>query len=305
MPVTIATELTFDDVVAVAVRQESVEIDPAVAERMQRSRRVVDDAVLHGRTVYGITTGIGDLANVRIPTQEAEDLQRSIVRSHATGVGPALPEPVVRAMLLLKARTLAFGISGVRYEILEQIVEMLNAGIHPYIPSQGSLGASGDLAQLAHLALPLMGEGLVVHAGSTVDAKTALGQAGLAPVSLSHKEGLSLVNGTEMMLAIGILTHQGAVNLARTADVTAAMTLEACLGTDQAFRAELIALRRNPGPQVVAVNLRMLLAESDVVASHRDSEHLVQDAYSLRCIPQVHGAYRDGIGYVRDRKSVV
>lgn len=289
--------MTIDDVVAVA-RGEAVEIDGEVAARMGAARAVIDDAVGSGTAVYGITTGLGDLANVRIETSEAERLQADIVRSHSTGVGPALPVEVVRAMMLLKARTFAFGISGVRFELVERLVGMLERGIHPVVPAQGSLGASGDLAQLAHLALPLIGEGQVLFDGRVVSARDALQDAGLQPLHLSHKEGLSLVNGTEMMLAIGILTYDAAVSVARAADLTGAMALEACLGTDRAFEERVIDLRSHPGAKIVAGNLRTLLAGSEIVASHRESEHLVQDAYSLRCIPQVHGAYRDGLAYV-------
>lgn len=298
MPI-IGEPLSFDDVVAVAVRDEPVEIAPEVPERMLPARRLVEEAVASGRTIYGINTGIGDLATVRIDPGEIERLQADIVRSHATGVGDPLPREVVRAMLLLRARTFAFGISGVRPELVDRIVALLNGGLTPLVPTQGSLGASGDLAQLAHLALPLMGEGTVEYQGRIVPAGDALRAAGIEPVELSFKEGLALVNGTEMMLALGILTYERAVTLARTADVTAAMTVEACLGTDRAFDEGLVALRKNHGPQQVAANLRRLLAESAIVASHRESEHLVQDAYSLRCIPQVHGAYRDGLTYVR------
>jgi histidine ammonia-lyase len=239
------------------------------------------------------------LANVRIPTEEVERLQLDIVRSHATAVGEPLPRSVVRAMLLLRARTFAFGVSGIRFEIVERIVDLLNNGITPVVPSQGSLGASGDLAPLAHLALPLIGEGKAEVDGRVTTGKEALAAKGVAPVVLSFKEGLALVNGTEMMLALGILTFQGAIRLARAADITGAMTLEACLGTDAAFDADLIGLRKHLGAIEVAQNLRSLLAGSQIVASHRESEHLVQDAYSLRCIPQVHGAYRDGMDYIR------
>lgn len=265
---------------------------------MAPARAVVDDAVASGETVYGISTGIGDLANVRIDTGLAQELQRDIVRSHATAVGPPLPSDVVRAMLLLRARTFAFGVSGVRFEIVERLVAMLNAGVHPVVPSQGSLGASGDLAPLAHLALPLIGEGAAEVGGEVLTGAEAMQRAGIAPVQLSYKEGLALVNGTEMMLALGILVLDGARNLARAADVAGAMSLEACLGTDAAFREDLVGLRKHPGAQVSASNLRRLLAGSPIVASHRDSDHLVQDAYSLRCMPQVHGAYRDAMDYV-------
>ncbi|MBA2724537.1 MAG: histidine ammonia-lyase, partial [Actinobacteria bacterium] len=241
----------------------------------------------------------GGLSNVRILPEEAKALQRDIVRSHATAVGQPLVREVVRAMMLLRARTFAFGISGVRFELVERFTRLLNAKIHPVVPSQGSLGASGDLALLAHLALPLMGEGEVECDGAIMPAGKALRRAGIEPLELSYKEGLALVNGTEAMLALGILACTGAERLARIADVAGAMTVEACLGTDQAFDAELVALRKHESPNVVASNLRNILSGSDIVASHRESDHLVQDAYSLRCMPQVHGAYRDGIAYVR------
>jgi histidine ammonia-lyase len=299
MTVRIGVALSLEDVVSVAVDRAPVELAPGVHESLRRARAVVEETVESGKAVYGISTGLGDLANVRIDPSEATSLQRDIVRSHATAVGPPLPTEVVRAMLMLKARTFCYGISGVREAVVEQLVEFLNAGVHPIVPSQGSLGASGDLAPLAHLALPLIGEGRAEVGGRVMDAGDALREAGLQPLELSYKEGLSLVNGTEMMLGIGILACVGAENLARAADVTGAMTLEACLGTDRAFDPDLVGLRPHPGSLDCASNLRRLLAGSEIVASHRESEHLVQDAYSLRCIPQVHGAYRDGIDYVR------
>jgi histidine ammonia-lyase len=295
----IGEPLEFETVVRVARDEDAVEIAPGVADRMSVSRQIVEELVSSGATSYGITTGFGGLANVRIETGEQERLQRDIVRSHATAVGEPLPREVVRAMLLLRARTFAFGVSGVRFEIVERLVDLLNHGITPVVPSQGSLGASGDLAPLAHLALPLMGEGMAEVRGEVVAGADALTAAGLEPIAPSFKEGLALVNGTEMMLALGILTYEGAMKLARAADLAGAMTLEACLGTDAAFDADLIALRRHLGAIEVAQNLRNLLSGSEIVASHAKSEHLVQDAYSLRCIPQVHGAYRDALDYIR------
>ena len=295
----IGDPLDFEAVVRVAREGETVDIAPDVRERMGASRRVVEDLVSSGETAYGITTGFGGLANVRIEASEQERLQSDIVRSHATAVGQPLPRDVVRAMLLLRARTFAFGVSGVRFEIVERLVDLLNHGISPVVPSQGSLGASGDLAPLAHLALPLMGEGRAEVDGDVLSGAEALSSKGIEPLSLSFKEGLALVNGTEMMLALGILVYEGARRLAQAADVAGAMTLEACLGTDRAFDADLIALRKHLGAVEVAQNLRNLLDGSGIVASHRESEHLVQDAYSLRCIPQVHGAYRDAMEYVR------
>lgn len=299
MTVLIGKELSFDDVVAVASTGAPVAIADGVAERMGAARRVVEEAVASGETMYGVTTGFGGLSNVRIDPSEAERLQQDIVRSHATAVGRPLSTEAVRAMLLLRARTFAFGISGVRFEIVERLAVFLNSKIHPVVPSQGSLGASGDLAQLAHLALPLMGEGEVEMEGRHMPAADALRSVGLEPLLPSYKEGLALVNGTEGMLALGILGCTRAELLARSADLAGAMTIEACLGTDAAFDEELVALRRHPGAPPVAENLRRLLAGSEIVASHRHSDHLVQDAYSLRCMPQVHGAYRDGIAYVR------
>jgi histidine ammonia-lyase len=297
MPVLIGEPLTFGDVVSVAAG-ERVELAETARSLIGQARAVVERTVASGATVYGVTTGFGGLSNVRIDPSEAIRLQEDIVRSHATAVGPPLPTATVRAMMLLKARTLAFGISGIRAEVLDTILALLNAGIHPVVPSQGSLGASGDLAQLAHLGSPLLGEGKVEYHGSVMAAAEALRAAGIQPLQLSYKEGLALVNGTEGMLAIGILTWVGAELLARGADITGAMTLEACLGTDQVFDERLIELRKHRGSKLVASNLRRLLAGSAIVASHRDSDHLVQDAYSLRCMPQVHGAYRDGIAYV-------
>lgn len=299
MSVTVGPPLRARDVIAVATHGAAVELGPEVPPIVATARAVVEDAVASGRTVYGITTGIGDLANVRIDPREAALLQRDIVRSHATAVGAPLGTEVVRAMMLLKARTFAFGISGVRLDLVEALVRLLNERIHPVVPSQGSLGASGDLALLAHLALPLMGEGEVETGGRRQPAGEALRAAGIEPLELSHKEGLALVNGTEAMLALGILTLYRADRLSTAADVTSAMTVEACLGTDAAFAEDLLALRKHAGATLVGSNLRRLLAGSDIVASHRHSDHLVQDAYSLRCIPQVHGAYRDAQLYVR------
>jgi histidine ammonia-lyase len=297
MPVLIGDPLTFDDVVAVAGGAK-VALSPDAGRRMEQAHAVVERAATSDRAVYGINTGIGDLSTVRIEAADAARLQRDLLRSHATAVGEPLPADVVRAMLLLKARTFALGASGVRVELVERLVDLLNSNIHPIVPCQGSLGASGDLALLAHLALPVIGEGRVQGDGGAVDTEEALAGAGLEPLVLSHKEGLALINGTEAMLGLGILGFARAERLARAADVTAAMSVEACLGTDRAFSEELISLRRHPGALTVASNLRRVLDGSAIVASHRESEHLVQDAYSLRCIPQVHGAYRDAFDYV-------
>ncbi|HYI44755.1 MAG TPA: histidine ammonia-lyase [Actinomycetota bacterium] len=298
-PVACARPLAFNDVVDVAIERRPVALDEATKERVRGARSIVEEAADSGRLVYGITTGIGDLARVRVEATRLAQLQRELVRSHAAAVGPPLPTEVVRAMMLLKAGTFTTGVSGVRLELVTRFIELLNAGIHPIVPSQGSLGASGDLALLAHLALPLMGEGTVEVDGVRKPAADALADAALVPLDLSYKEGLSLINGTEGMLALGILALHGAERLSDAADAIGAMTVEATLGTDRSFGPDVMGLRPHPGALAVAENLRTMLDGSEIVASHKTSDHLVQDAYSLRCIPQVHGAYREAMGYVR------
>ncbi len=298
MPVLVGETLRIEDVVDVA-RGEPVTLPPSAVDRIRAARAVVEAEVAAGRTVYGVTTGFGSLANVRIPPEQADVLQHRIVRSHATAVGPPLSKEEARAMLLLRAHVLALGHSGVRVEIVERMVELLNRDLVPVVPQQGSLGASGDLAPLASLALPLLGEGSLLVDGRPTPARDALSRAGLAPLSLAAKEGLALVNGTQGMLAVGILAAQRVAGLLRVADVAAAMTIEAALGTDRPFDERLQALRPHPGQARSASNLRRLLAGSGITASHRESEHLVQDAYSLRCAPQVHGAAREVLAFAR------
>jgi histidine ammonia-lyase len=290
-------DLTIDHVTEVARGRRLVALDDAAVERMRASRAVIERVVEAGATVYGVTTGFGDLANVRIGPADTAALQRNLVRSHAAGVGPPLPDDIVRAMLLLRANALAIGLSGVRVEVVELLVEMLNRAVHPVIPSRGSLGASGDLAPLAHLALVVIGEGTAsVEGAGPVPGDRALADAGLRPMSLEAKEGLALLNGTQLMGAIGALAHHDALRLALTADVVGAMSLEAMLGTGAAFDERLIAARPHPGQVASAAHLRELLDGSEIWESHRsDSEHKVQDAYSLRCMPQVHGAARDAL----------
>jgi histidine ammonia-lyase len=296
--VAVGEALTSADVAAVAAGAET-SFPSSARERMTAARAVVEGAVTSGDVVYGVTTGFGALANVRIDSARAADLQHGIVRSHATAVGPPLPLEEARAMLLLRAHVLALGHSGVRPEIVELMVDMLNAGVIPMVPEQGSLGASGDLAPLASLALPIIGEGEVLTSAGTQPAAEALAGAGLAPLVLESKEGLALVNGTQGMLAIGVLAAERLATLLKTADVVAAMTIEAALGTDAPFDFRLQRLRPHAGQAASASNLRLLLDGSPILASHRDSEHLVQDAYSLRCAPQVHGATRDALAFAR------
>jgi histidine ammonia-lyase len=258
---------------------------------------VVEDKVAAGETVYGLTTGLGSLANVRLAPEDVRRLHRNLLRSHAVGVGQPLSEGEVRAMLLLRAHVLALGHSGVRPVIVDRLLQFLDRKVLPVVPEQGSLGASGDLAPLAHLALPLIGEGEVSFEGQRMPSATALEKAGLEPLELEPKEGLSLINGTQGMLAVGVLAAHRARVLVKAADIAAAMTVEAVLATDRSFDERIHRLRPHPGQSASASNLRKLLADSQIVASHRESQHLVQDAYSLRCAPQVHGAFRDVLAF--------
>jgi histidine ammonia-lyase len=291
--------LSVADVVAVARGGVPVELGEAGRARMAPARDVVERVVAEGRRVYGVSTGFGLLANTAVAPGDLEELQHRIVLSHATGTGDPLEVEVVRAMQLLRARTLTEGHSGVRPVVVEALLALLAAGVTPVIPEHGSVGASGDLAQLAHLALPLLGEGEVLVDGDRVPAAEGLRRAGLAPLALSYKEGLSLVNGTEGMLALACLAVADAEELAAAADVACAMSIEGLLGTDRPFQARVHELRPHPGQQTSAANLRRLLAGSPILASHRHSDHAIQDAYSLRCAPQVHGACRDVIAFAR------
>jgi histidine ammonia-lyase len=288
--------LTLADLEAVARDGRAVAVDPAARAAVARSRAVVDAAVAKGAVVYGVNTGFGNFADVVIAPAQLGLLQLNLVRSHAVGVGDLLDETETRALMLLRANVLAKGMSGVRPQTLERLVDLLNARIHPAVPSQGSVGASGDLAPLAHLARALVGEGDVRTAGGLEPAAEALRRAGLPPVVLEAKEGLALINGTQLMTAVAGLALAEAWRLARAADVAGALTLDALLGTDVAFDPRIHAARPHPGQQASAANLRRLLAGSPLRESHRDCGK-VQDAYSLRCIPQVHGAARDALDY--------
>jgi histidine ammonia-lyase len=257
----------------------------------------VDRAVASGAVIYGITTGFGALANTHIGRDQGETLQYNLLRSHATGVGDPVPDELVRAMLLLRARTLAQGHSGVRPIIVEKLLELLDRDILPVVPSQGSVGASGDLAPFAHLALPLIGEGRVRVAGKIMNTS----ESGFEPVQLRTKEGLSLLNGTEGMTAMGALGLERARRLVASADAAAALSIEALLGSDRPFAPEIHALRPHPGQQVSARRIASLLSGSPIVTSHADDfDHAVQDAYSLRCAPQVHGAVSDTLDFLED-----
>lgn len=279
-----------------------VGMDEATRARVAAARAVVDRIVEAGRAVYGITTGFGKFSEITISREETEDLQRNLLMSHAAGVGPLLPRDAVRAAMLLRANTLAKGFSGIRPETVDLLLGMLNRGVHPLIPSQGSLGASGDLAPLAHMALVLIGLGEAEVApdpaspGERLSGREALRRAGLEPVRLNAKEGLALINGTQVLTAIGALAVHDAATLAESADVVAALTAEALRGIGAAYDPRLAAVRAHPGHARTAANLRRLLAGSDNITA--PGELRVQDAYSLRCIPQVHGASRDALEHV-------
>ena len=273
-------------------------LSPAARKRVRAARAAVLKATRGGRQVYGVNTGFGNLAETTIDDQRLGELQRNLVRSHAAGVGEPLDERVVRAILVLRANCLARGHSGLRLETLERILEMLDKRIHPVIPGQGSVGASGDLAPLAHLALTLIGEGEVFLDGRRMPAIAALRKAGLKPIELEAKEGLALVNGTQVMAAIGGLAMLRAERLTRMADLAGAMSLEAMKGSHHAFDERIHEARPHPGQLTSAFNLRRLLADSEIERSHVDCGR-VQDCYSLRCMPQVHGAVRDALAHAR------
>ena len=292
-------DLTLEAVEAVARHGAPAILAPEARRRMAQSRAVIEAIVARDETVYGVTTGFGDLATKRISPADAARLQENLLVSHAVGVGPRFDLATVRAMLLLRANTLALGFSGCRPEIVDRLLAFLERGIHPVVPEQGSVGASGDLAPLAHLGLPLIGRGAVELGGETIPAAEALARAGLQPLRLEAKEGLALLNGTQMMTAVGALAVLDAERLARTASVVAAMSTEALLGTDVAFSAAYHATRPHPGQARVAAELRHLLRDSELQRSHHGVEHKVQDPYSIRCVPQVHGATVDALAHAR------
>ena len=296
--------LTLEALVAVARHGQRVELAEAARERISRSRAIVDQLTAAGDaapSVYGINTGFGFLADVRIGAAEIRELQRNLIRSHAAGVGPLLPVPVVRAMMLLRTLTLSLGHSGTRLVVAERLCELLNRRLHPCVPCRGSVGASGDLAPLAHLTLALLGEGEMQvdwpAAPRMRPAAEVLREHGIEPLTLQAKEGLALVNGTQCMTALGALAVFDALDACRLADLAGAMSLEALQGTPRAFDARIHAARPHPGQSMVAANLRALLQGSAIVESHKNCGK-VQDPYSLRCMPQVHGATRDALSYV-------
>jgi histidine ammonia-lyase len=294
------TDLTLEAVREVAVERRPVLLDPDAREAVNRARAVVDALVAENRVSYAITTGVGQLADVHIPRDQVRELQLNLVRSHAGGIGEPLSAAETRAMMLLRANSLSKGHSGVRGTVIDTICEMLNRGVTPMVPSQGSVGASGDLAPLAHLALALIGEGECLdESGKRIPAVDAMRRAQIKPLVLEAKEAVSLINGTQAMLAVGILSLLAVEILADTADVIGALSLDALRGTDLAFDERIHKARPHPGQLRTAANLRKMLEGSSLRQSHVDCDR-VQDAYSLRCMPQVHGAVRDTVAHCRE-----
>lgn len=291
-------ELTIEQVIAVARHNEQVRISETAKEKINRARAYVDEKLAQKAVIYGLTTGFGKFSDTFVPEQETAALQRNLIISHACGMGAPLPREVVRGAMLLRCNALARGNSGIRLSTLETLLAMLNRGVHPVIPEKGSLGASGDLAPLAHIVLVMLGEGEAEYQGTGMPGKRAMELAGLAPVELAAKEGLALINGTQIMTAIACGAVYDAVQLAKTADIAAAMTCEAQLGILSAFDPEVHALRGQQGQMRTAQNLLRLLDGSRLAFAHNPEK--VQDAYSIRCVPQIHGASRDAIRYVWD-----
>src|SRR5213075_3324786 len=293
-------QISLTQLAAIAAGGEAVHISPVARPRVLASRKLIEEIVARDAVVYGVSTGFGKLSDVRIPRGELRQLQLNLVRSHACGIGNPLSEPEVRAMMLLRANVLALGLSGVRCEVIELLCEMLNRRVYPVIPEKGSVGASGDLAPLAHLALTLIGEGEAFFQGERMESRKALSRAGLKPQRLEAKEGLALLNGTQAMHAVGGLALLRAKRLSRVADVAGAMSLEALKGTPAAFDLRLQEARPHPGQKAVAKHLLSLMEDSEIRRSHVKGDPHVQDAYSLRCMPQVHGAVRGALTHCED-----
>jgi histidine ammonia-lyase len=292
--------LTIEDVYRASTDTAHISFSQQAKRRVRDSRHVIDEWLRHDEVIYGVTTGFGEFSNVRISRDNIERLQENLIMSHAAGAGDPLPAEVARAMMILRMNALVKGYSGIRLETVDFLRTVFNAGIVPMIPSRGSVGSSGDLVQLAHLVLCLTGKGKVWHRGKLVDSAKALRAIGLKPLKLTAKEGLALINGTQMMTSFAALAVRQATKLARLADISATMSLEALRGSDTAFNERIHQLRPHKGQIECAANLRKLMKGSVIRESHRYEDRRVQDAYSLRCIPQVHGASRDAIRYAFD-----
>jgi histidine ammonia-lyase len=290
--------LALEQVLEVAEYRARVRISPSVEKKVKRSRDFIEKALEQGEKIYGVTTGFGLLSDQIIDHSQIEDLQKNLIRSHSVGVGPNFDEVTTRAIMVLRANVIAMGYSGVRMEVLKRLVDMINKGVHPLVPEQGSVGASGDLAPLAHLTSVLMGEGEAVFKGKVMPGKKAMRIAGIPILTLGAKEGLALVNGTQVMTAVGVLGLLRAERLFKIADIVGACTLDALKGSLRAFDLDIQRVRPFPGSLAVSKNFRRLGRGSEIGKSHQFCSK-IQDAYSLRCIPQVHGAVRDALAYVR------
>ncbi|MCS7124024.1 MAG: histidine ammonia-lyase [Candidatus Bathyarchaeota archaeon] len=294
--------LTIEDVVAVAYGRAKVCVPEKVKARVGRSRQILEKIMEKGEIIYGVNTGFGALSSIVIPKDEIKQLQKNLIRSHAAGVGKPLETEVVRAAMLLRANTLAKGYSGVRLEVLETLVEMLNKGLHPIIPAKGSVGASGDLAPLSHMVLVVTGEGTAEYKGKIMDGKEAMEKAGIKPVQLDFKEGIALNNGTQIMTAIAALNVHKAENLIKVAEIAAALTMEALLGVSDALDEKIHRVRPHAGQVATAKNIKKLIEGSQLIQTGKEaitSLGRLHDAYSLRCTPQVLGAARDALAYAR------
>jgi histidine ammonia-lyase len=294
--------LTLNDVIEVARQNRKVKLTEEALEKVKASRAVVDEIVDKEEVVYGITTGFGELSTVYISKDKTEDLQKNLIFSHSCAVGEAFEEDVVRTVMLLRANALAKGVSGIRLKTLKTLIEMLNKGVHPVIPQQGSLGASGDLAPLSHMVLVMLNEGEAFYKGERMPGAEAMKKAGIEAVRLKAKEGLALINGTQIMTAVGALTVHDAINLAKLADISSALTLEALKGITDAYDERVHEVRPHKNQISCAKNLLRLTEESENTTSQ--GELRVQDAYTLRCVPQIHGATKDAIKYVKEKVNV-
>jgi len=294
--------LTLDDVIRVARFGQEVQIAEEAKENVRKSRRYIDQLVEDERVVYGITTGFGKFSDVHISREETEQLQTNLIMSHACGTGPLFSEETVRAIMLLRANALSKGFSGIRLETLQMLVDCINRRVHPAIPEKGSLGASGDLAPLAHMVLPMLGLGEAWYGGELMDGAAALEKAGLSPISLTSKEGLALINGTQVLTATGAIAAYDTAKMLKLCDIAAAMSGEALTCITDAFMPEIHALRPHKGQVNTAANLRKILAGSQ--RTTRQGQVRVQDAYSLRCVPQIHGASKDALDFILDKIAI-
>jgi len=290
--------MTLEDLVAIARRGAGVRLSEGSQKRIADTRKLIEQWVKDEKTIYGVTTGFGALSDVAISKKDTRQLQENILMSHAAGVGECLSEEAVRAVMALRIKDLAKGHSGIRLKTVRFLMDLLNCNVSPVVPEKGSVGASGDLAPLAHLSLPLIGRGEVFYEGRRIPAETALKKCGLKPIQLDAAEGLALVNGTQVMTAIGALAVFDALNLAKLTDTAAAMSLEVLMGSRTEFDSRIHKVRPHPGQKAVADNMQRITRNSEIITSHQDCSR-IQDAYTLRCSPQVHGASRDSIYYTR------